>query len=77
MLDRSPFNLHMARELTNDEIAGLVTGKAKFKTEVVAAGVPHAKWVTNMPAFPKVGYSTISSGNRAFINICPHSFVVL
>lgn len=50
----SPFKKHLEVELSDERIAELVEGKAKFKTEVNAAGLPTGRWLSNIPTFPKV-----------------------
>jgi len=50
----SPFKKHLELELSDSRVAELLEGKAKFKTEVHAAGLPTGRWLSNISTFPKV-----------------------
>ncbi|KAG0592994.1 hypothetical protein KC19_1G296500 [Ceratodon purpureus] len=49
-----PFKKHLELELADKKIAELAEGKVKFKAEVIAAGLPNGKWLSNISSFPKV-----------------------
>lgn len=49
-----PFKKHLQLELADAKVAELAEGKAKFKTEVSAAGLPNGRWLSNISSFPKV-----------------------
>ncbi|KAG0604081.1 hypothetical protein M758_10G143100 [Ceratodon purpureus] len=48
------FKKHLEFKLADTKIAELVEGKAKFKTEFSAAGLPTGRWMSNISTSPKV-----------------------